>query len=274
MAPDDPRSVSPSARNAAMKVCVPHFEKGALAFSRRPRITRPRSRAMRVDTAVSSMNTRCCRRWHSQGRIQRNQRWRRLATSARSISCAAKAFFISPSGLAQQPRQRVRAHAHVKGLLQAIGQFRHGDVGRRLEPANQRRLDGASLPQPGRRPRHPGAANPVACAPPEACRQLALTPNRLAAARRDDPPWTATITPSHESIEIIFAMATPPATVNQITPASGKTIPYFKDDALSGIAGPLSTLWALTEIRPGAAGGRGRCLQGSPSGAHREERAD
>lgn len=86
-------------------------------------------------------------------------------------------------------------------------------------------LNGASLPLPGRRPRRPGAADPVARTRPSSLTaQLALTPNRAAAARRDAPPLTAATSRVRKSIEIIFAMASPPATVNQITPASGKKI--------------------------------------------------
>ena len=86
-------------------------------------------------------------------------------------------------------------------------------------------LNRSSLPLPARRPRRPGAAEPVACTRPTSLTaQLALTPNRAAAARRDDPPCTAATSRVRKSIEIIFAMATPPATVNQITPASHKTI--------------------------------------------------
>jgi len=54
--------------------------------------------------------------------------------------------------------------------------------------------------------------------------QLALTPNRDAAARRDDPARTAATSRVRKSIEIIFAIAAPPATVNQIAPASVKPI--------------------------------------------------
>jgi hypothetical protein len=86
-------------------------------------------------------------------------------------------------------------------------------------------LNGASLPLPGRRPRRPGAADPVArTRPNNLIAQLALTPNRAAAARRDDPASIAATSRVRKSIEIIFAMASPPATVNQITPASGKKI--------------------------------------------------
>jgi hypothetical protein len=54
--------------------------------------------------------------------------------------------------------------------------------------------------------------------------ELALTPNRSAAARRDEPACTAATTRLRKSIESDFTMATPPATVNQITPASVQPI--------------------------------------------------
>ena len=86
-------------------------------------------------------------------------------------------------------------------------------------------LNRSSLPPPGRRPRRPGIAEPVACTRSSSLTaQLALTPNRAAAARRDDPACTAATSRVRKSIEIIFAMATPPTTVNQITPASAKLI--------------------------------------------------
>lgn len=86
-------------------------------------------------------------------------------------------------------------------------------------------LNGASLPLPGGRPSRSGAAEPVAWTRPSSLTaELALTPNRNAAARRDAPACTAATTRLRKSIDSIFAMAIPPATVNQIMPASGKQI--------------------------------------------------
>lgn len=86
-------------------------------------------------------------------------------------------------------------------------------------------LNGSNLPRPAGRPRLPGAADPVASTRPSSLTaELALTPNRIAAARRDAPASTAATTRLRKSIERTFAMATPPATVNQITPASVKLI--------------------------------------------------
>lgn len=87
-------------------------------------------------------------------------------------------------------------------------------------------LNRSSLPLPDRRPRRPGSAEPVARTRPSSLTaQLALTPNRAAAARREDPACTAATTRVRKSIDKIFAMTTPPATVNQITPRVGKPIP-------------------------------------------------
>jgi hypothetical protein len=85
-------------------------------------------------------------------------------------------------------------------------------------------LNGPSLPLPGARPRRAGAAEPVARTRASSfIAQLALTPNRSAAARHDQPPCIAATSRDRRSIESIFAMAIPPATVNQITSRVGKT---------------------------------------------------
>jgi hypothetical protein len=86
-------------------------------------------------------------------------------------------------------------------------------------------LNGASLPPPGDRPRRPGAAEPVRrTRASNLIAQLALTPNRSAAARHDQPASTAATSRVRRSIEIIVAMAAPPATVNQIIACVGKAI--------------------------------------------------
>jgi hypothetical protein len=84
-------------------------------------------------------------------------------------------------------------------------------------------LNGASLPPPGGRPRRPGAAEPVRrTRASNLIAQLALTPNRAAAARQDHPDSIADTSRVRRSIESIFAMAAPPATVNQISARVGK----------------------------------------------------
>ena len=89
----------------------------------------------------------------------------------------------------------------------------------------------ASLPPPGRRPRRPGAAEPVASTRPSSLTaQLALTPNRAAAARRDDPACTAATNRIRTSIDNSFAMAPPPATVNQIATRRSKMIPIYETE--------------------------------------------
>ena len=86
-------------------------------------------------------------------------------------------------------------------------------------------LNRASLPPLGRRPRRPGMAEPVARTRSSSLTtQLALTPNRAAAARREAPACTAVTSRVRRSIEIIFAMAISPTMVNQINPASDKMI--------------------------------------------------
>ena len=62
--------------------------------------------------------------------------------------------------------------------------------------------NGPSLPLPGRRPRRPGSAEPVACTRATSfTAQLGLIPNRRAASRRDEPPATAATTRDRKSIE-------------------------------------------------------------------------
>ena len=101
-------------------------------------------------------------------------------------------------------------------------------------------LNGPSLPLPGARPRRPGIAEPVARTRASSLiAQLALTPNRSAAARHDQPPCIAATSRARKSIEIICAMAIPPATVNQITSRVGNTDSNFASAALMG---PLTIL--------------------------------
>src|SRR3954452_4481924 len=80
-----------------MKVCVPHLAYGALARSRWPRKARPRRRVILVVNAVSSRKISRSSRCRSHGISQRKQRRRRLATSARSSSWAARAFMGWPA---------------------------------------------------------------------------------------------------------------------------------------------------------------------------------
>jgi hypothetical protein len=94
-------------------------------------------------------------------------------------------------------------------------------------------LNGASLPPPGKRPRRPGAAEPVRrTRASNLIAQLALTPNRSAAARHDHPPCTAATSRVRRSIEIIFAIAEPPATVNQIIARVGNNDSWLAPAAL------------------------------------------
>jgi hypothetical protein len=143
-------AVNPSRRRPAMKVCVPRRTKGAFAFSRCPRGARPRRRVIRVVTEVSSRNTSRSSRWHSKGISQRNQRRRRLATSARSISCAARAFFICPARPPEQTRQRARVGSDAVNVLQSARQVGQDDVGLCLHPADQHRPERPELAAPWR----------------------------------------------------------------------------------------------------------------------------
>ena len=169
----------PSWRRAAMKVCVPRRPNGALGSSRCPRTARPRRRVMRVVIEVSSRNTTRLSRWHSHGSSQRNQRRRRLATSARSISVAASDFFICPARPAQKPRQRARMRPDAMDLLQPPRQFRQGDVGLLLHPARSRRL---------KRPELAAARSPPATARLGRTRRLHTRQQFDRAARTDAEP--------------------------------------------------------------------------------------
>jgi len=81
---------SPPWRSAATKVVVFHAPSGMRPIRRLPRGERPWLRAMLVEIAVSSINTR---REASQFRHSLRHARRATTTSARSCSLACAAFF-------------------------------------------------------------------------------------------------------------------------------------------------------------------------------------
>src|SRR5229473_2578359 len=108
-------AVIASCRKPATKVIVFQWPQGTRPTTRRPRLARPRSRAMAVLVPVSSMNTS---RAGSRSGCAAIQAARAAATSGRSCSLACTIFFEADVLGGEEPPYRA-----IADMLAARGKF-------------------------------------------------------------------------------------------------------------------------------------------------------
>src|SRR6266850_2693222 len=106
-------AVISSCRSAATKVTVFQCPHGIRPMTRRPRLARPRRRAILVQVPVSSMKTK---RAGSRDACSASQSARAWATSGRSCSAACTVFFKPVVLTLEEAPDRAIAHLHAPML--------------------------------------------------------------------------------------------------------------------------------------------------------------
>src|ERR1700704_5786144 len=128
-------AVMPSWRKPATKVRIFQCPHGTRPIIRRPRLARPRSRAMLVEVPVSSMNTS---RAGSRSGCAAIQAARAAATSGRSCSLACTIFFEADVfGGEEPPHRAIADRLAARGKLRADLFQRRGGGGPRGDPLQQ-----------------------------------------------------------------------------------------------------------------------------------------
>src|SRR5512139_3811750 len=120
----------PSCRSAATKVTVFQCPQGTRPMTLRPRLARPRSRAMLVQVPVSSMKTKRA----GSNDCRSICHWARAkATSGRSCSAASTVFFNGDVLALKEAPDRAVAYDHAS-VLQLRTKLFQGEIGHRRDP--------------------------------------------------------------------------------------------------------------------------------------------
>ncbi len=118
-------AVMPDRRRPPMNVVVFQCPCGTGIRQRVPRFDRPRRRATFVETAVSSMKTRCP---GSRSGWPSNHALRRTATSVRVCSLACAVFFNGHGVAVEAAPDRARRETHAVLCRQPVRQFASSPV--------------------------------------------------------------------------------------------------------------------------------------------------